>query len=150
MKSDIESGSVKDLAEIVRLNEKIFQGMYEQEPYSLEQYKEKIKDKEPIIFISKKGEEIIGDSIAFARGESLYVWVLGVAKEYQGKGIGSALLKKNEQFARENNYKSISVKVYNVSERMQQLLKQRGYQVVNVEKSKTDSKYDAIHLELKI
>lgn len=149
MKPRIENGSIKDLEEIVQLNQKIFQRMYESEPYPLEQYKEKLKDKKPLILISRKDEEIIGDSIAFARSESLYIWVLGVAKEHQGEGIGKTLLKKNEQFARENNFKSISVKVYSVSERMQQLLKQRGYKAVSIEKSKTNPKYDAVHFELK-
>ena len=146
----IERGSLKDLEQIVKLNYKIFDGLYESKPYSLEHYKEKLKDKQPVIFVSKLNNEITGNSISFARKNSFYIWILGVSEKHRGKGIGNSLLDKNEQFAQENNYESVSVKVYNVSEKMQQLLKQRGYQIVRVVESKTDPKYTAVQFELNL
>lgn len=56
---NITSGSIENLEQIVHLNYEIFKGMYEDEPYSLEQYKEKLKDKEPIIFILKKAMRLL-------------------------------------------------------------------------------------------
>lgn len=145
----IENGSMENLEQIVHFNYEIFKGMYEKEPYSLKQYQDKLKGMEPIILIAKEDEELAGDSISFGRDNSFYVWILGVNKKHRGKGIGSSLLDKNEQFAQESGYESISAKVYNVSENMQHLLKQRGYEVVKVEESETDPKYTALRFELK-
>ena len=147
--SIIERGSLEDLEQIVHFNYEIFNGMYEDEPYSLEQYKDKLKDKESVIFISRKNDEITGDSISFGRDNSFYIWILGVNEKHRGEGIGSSLLDKNEQFAQENGYESIFVKVYNVSEEMQKLLNQRGYQVAKIEESETNPKYTAVRFELK-
>lgn len=145
---NIERSSLKDLEKIVNLNYRIFDGMYEDKPYSLEQYKNKLRDKEPIIFISKLDGEIVGDSISFERDNSFYIWIFGVDKKYRTRGIGNLLLNKNEQFARENKYKSVSVKVYNVSEEMQLLLKNRGYKIVETNKSNISLKYTSVHFEL--
>ena len=146
----IEKGSLEDLQEIVQFNYEIFDGMYEDGPYSLAQYQAKLRAKEPVIFVAKKADKIAGDSIAFERDGSFYIWVLGVGKNYRGQGIGSSLLDKNEQLARENGYNKVSAKVYNVSPGMQRLIKQRGYSVVSVEESKTDPKYTALRFELKL
>jgi ribosomal protein S18 acetylase RimI-like enzyme len=145
----IENGNMENLEQIVRFNYEIFDGMYENEPYSLEQYQDKLKGTEPIIFIAKEDDELAGDSISFGRDNSFYIWILGVNKKHRGKGIGSSLLDKNEQFAQENGYESISAKVYNVSVEMQRLLKQRGYEVVKVEESETDPRNTALWFELK-
>ena len=119
--------------EIVELNYQIFKGMYEEEPYSLEKYKRRLENKETIIFIAKENNDIVADSISFEDDDSFYIWIFGVSEKYRRKGIVSALLEKNEQFAKENNYESVSVKVYNVSKEMQYLLRRRGYEVIKVE-----------------
>lgn len=138
------------LSEIVDFNFGIFDGMYEDEPYSQEQYKEKLKDKEPIILIAEDDGKILGDSISFARDGSYYIWILGVSSEYRGKGIGNSLIEANEEIAKEHKFKKVIVKVYNVSEEMQGLLKKRGYEVIKTKESDVDPKYTAVLFELKI
>lgn len=146
----IEKGGLEHLEQIVHFNYEIFEGMYEDKPYSLEQYQDKLKDKELVIFIAKKDGQLAGDSISFKKDKSFYIWILGVSEKHRGEGIGSALLSKNEQFAQENDFESVSVKVYNVSAAMQQLLKNRGYSIVKTEESKKDPKYTALFFELKL
>lgn len=150
MNFEIFEGNINQLEQIVLTNFEIFKGMYEQESYSLEHYKEKLKDLEPKIFIAKFNGEIIGDSISFDKNGSLYIWIMGVLKEHRKKGIATKLFENNEQFARTNKYKSVTVKVYNVSKEMLRVLLARGYQITNVEQSESDTKYNAVHLELKI
>lgn len=146
---NIEQGNVENIKQIVDLNYEIFKGIYEDKPYSLKHYKEKLKNKNPIIFISKKSNKITGNSISFKKNNSFYIWIVGVAEKHRGQGIGNLLLEKNEQFAQKNGYKSISTKVYNISEKMQQLLKRRGYQIIKIKKSKINKKYDSVQFELK-
>jgi len=147
---EISEGNIDQLEQIVLTNYEIFKGMYEQDPFSLEHYQKKLKDFEPKIFIAKIDGQIVGDSISFDRDGSLYIWIMGVLKEYRNKGIATKIFENNEQFARANEYKSVSVKVYNVSREMLMVLLARGYQITNVEQSETDTKYNAVHLELKI
>ncbi len=147
---EISEGNNDQLEQIVLANLKIFKGMYEQDPYSLEHYQEKLKVLVPKIFIAKVDGQVVGDSISYNRDGSLYIWVMGVLKEHRNKGIATKLFENNEQFARANEYKSVTVKVYNVSTEMLRVLLTRGYQITNIEQSETDTKYNAIHLELKI
>ncbi|MBU2576578.1 MAG: GNAT family N-acetyltransferase [Nanoarchaeota archaeon] len=141
MEYEIINGSLEDLSEIVKLNMKIFKGMYESEPYSLEQYHSKLEDKIPIINVAKMGNEIVGDSIAFQKEDSLYLWVLGVSKDHRNKKIASQLFDLLEDFARKQEL-SVSVKTYPVSNEMIRLLKKRGYEII-----KTDDS-GAIHFRL--
>lgn len=147
---EISEANLDELEQIVMTNYKIFQGMYEQEPYSIDHYQEKLKDIAPKILIAKVDGKIVGDSISFDRKDSLYIWIMGVLKEHRNKGIANKLFENNEQFARANEYKSVTVKVYNVSKEMLRVLLARGYQITEVEQSETDPKYNAVHLELKI
>lgn len=136
--------STQTLTQLAQFNYHIFDGMYENEPYSPEQYKERLKGKNPIIFIVKKDKNLVADSISFEQDNSFYIWILAVDKNYRGQGIGASLLDKNEKFARENGYKTVSTKVYNVSKEMKRLLKQRNYKIVKRQKSKTNSKFTAL------
>lgn len=147
---EVSEGNIDQLEQIFLTNYEIFKGMYEHDPYSLEHYQKKLKDLEPKIFIAKIDGQVVGDSISFDRDGSLYIWIMGVLKEYRNKGIATKIFENNEQFARANKLESVSVKVYNVSKEMLMILLVRGYQITNVEQSETDMKYNAVHLELKI
>lgn len=136
------------LENIVRLNHDIFKGMYENEPYSLDFYREKIKNKTILFLVAKLNNQMVGDSISFERDGSLYIWIMGVAEKHRNIGIASELLNYNEKYARSNKYGSITIKVYNVSKEMLKLLLARGYQVFKVDISNNDIKHNAIHLKL--
>lgn len=147
---EILEGSTEQLEEIVSVNSEVFRGMYEQDPYSFDQYAERLKDLQPKIFIAKIGDRIVGNSISYKKDNSLYIWIMGVLKEHRNKGIATELFENNEKFARDNKCESITVKVYNVSKEMLSALLSRNYEIVDVEKSETSTKYNAIHLKLKI
>lgn len=141
----VEAGPER-LREIVRVNEEIFRDMYEEEPYSLKKYREKMEGKNPFIFICERKEKIVGDSISFGRNGDLYIWIIGVSEAHRGEGIGHKLLETNEQIAREN-FRGVRVKTYNVSRAMRVLLSKRGYQVVGFERG-DKVKQNAIHYRL--
>jgi ribosomal protein S18 acetylase RimI-like enzyme len=144
MEYEIVKDSICDLAEIVELNRKIFIGMYESEPYSLSQYKSRLEGKNPLIGIVNVDNEIIANSIAFRKENSLYLWILGVSKYHRNRGIASRLFDLNEDFARNNGIDSVNTKVYPVSKEMIQLVEKRGYEI-----TKTDAENGkAIHFRL--
>ena len=145
-----EEGHIDLLKEIVLLNHSIFEGMYEHEPYSLEQYQERLSTVKPIIYIAKSDNQIVGNAISFEKEGSLYLWILGVSKQFRNQGIGSKLLDLTEQFAKDNGIGSVTTKVYNVSTEMLRLLLKRGYNIVKIEEHNSNSKYNAIHLRLEL
>lgn len=142
--------STQTLTQLAQFNYHIFDGVYENEPYSPEQYKERLKGKNPIIFTVKKDKKLVANSISFEQDNSFYIWILAVDKNYRGQGIGTSLIDKNEKFAKENGYKTVSTKVYNVSKEMKRLLKQRNYKIVKRQKSKTNSKFTALIYALEL
>ncbi len=138
----------KVLPEIVRLNESIFRGMYQSEPYSLAQYQERLSSLNPLMYVAKQGEVIVGNAISYEKNNSLYLWIIGVSSEYRSNGIASKLLDLTETRAREEKYQSVTTKVYNVSTAMLRLLLKRGYLITNLEKSDSQHKFNAVSLEL--
>lgn len=147
---NIEISDISRLEEIVLLNYKIFLGMYENEPYSLEVYKNKLHDKNPVIFIAIKDRQIVGDSIAYRNNDDLYLWIFGVEKENRGLGIGKQLLRKNMEYAKQNSITSISVKVYGVSKEMRKLLEKNNYKITKVEESPKGEKHNVYYYSLQI
>ncbi len=143
---EITIGSASDLAEIVSCNHAIFKSMHENEPYSLDQYQDRLKDEEPLIYLAKVDNEIVGNSISFAKNSSWYLWILGVHKDHRNKGLGTRLIELNELHAKNNKYEFITAKVYNVSKNMLRLLLERGYYIINIDISDVDFKNNAIIL----
>ena len=139
--------TLERLPEIVEVNHKIFEGMYEWKPYYIDTYQEKFKGVDPVIFVAEKNGEILADSISFDRDNKWYLWIFGVLKEYRGQNIANQLFDLNEKYAREHGYKEITVKVYNVSREMLRLVIKRGYEINSVE-SHEKTKYNAVHLSL--
>ena len=150
MSVDIERSSIKELQRIVELNKQIFDGMYEEEPYHLEVYEAKLKDLDSVIFVARKGERIIGDSISFPRSREFYIWILGVNTEARKQGIGTRLIELNERYARKHDFESVGVKVYDTSPDMKRLLSGRGYLITRVDVSENDPKYNANHFRLNL
>lgn len=149
MSIEIVKGNMNQLEEIVKANYQIFKGMYECEPYSLDDYQKKLSNKKPIVYLAKDKNKIIGDSISFERDGSFYIWIMGVLKKYQGRGIGTKLLDFNESYSKKKKFKSVTIKVYNVSLKMQKLLIKQGYKVIMEEVSKSNSINNAKHFCLK-
>lgn len=143
----IEIGELTDLPSIARLNQEIFSGLSEREPYNLSVFKTRLAGRESFILLAKNDGELAGYSVAFAENQSWYLWVLGVKKEYQRQGIASALIAKNISRAQEQGYKSLTVKTTNSYPEMLRLLLKNDFHILKVEPSGQSSKYNQLYLE---
>lgn len=150
MEYTIEKADINILPDIAVINQKIFAGMYEDEPYGLEKFQSTLQDKHPLILIAKHDDMIIGFCISFQRDDAFYIRILGVLVPYRDHGIASKLLDQTENFAKNISLPAIAVKTYNVSSDMLRLLIKRGYYIIDIEKSPTSSKYNSMHLKLDI
>lgn len=138
----IIKSDVSDLTEIVKTNHSIFKKIYAWEPYSIIEYRDKLENKSPFIFVAKANGKIIGDSISFVRDKSLYIWIMGVSKKYRKQGIASKFFELNESIANKEGLESVSIKTYDVSNELLSLAKKRGYE--------SDKEKNIIYLTLKL
>jgi len=136
MTAEIKRGGLKDLQRIQELNQRVFQEFWE-DPYSLQKYFQKLNGKDPLILLVEESV-IIGDLIAFNKQDSFYIWLMAVEKRFRRRGVGSRLLEECESFARQHDFPSLSVKVYNISSAMQRLLIKRKYLITGFTKSDDD------------
>jgi ribosomal protein S18 acetylase RimI-like enzyme len=141
--------TLERLPEIVSLNHSIFDGMYENPPYNLEDYQRKLHDVKPIIYIAEKDGKIIGDIISFAKGNEWYIWILGVSRDNRQQGVANTLLELQEKYAKEHGHNKVTVKVYNISKEMLRLVIKKNYEIEDVEKH-DNTKHNAILLGLSI
>jgi ribosomal protein S18 acetylase RimI-like enzyme len=143
-------GGLQDLSDIVKLNQEIFSGIYDFEPYPLEHYQRLLQDKEVLFFLVKDNEELIASSISYLEKDYLYFWIMGVKSNYQKRGIGAKLLELNEQFAKEKKLSSVVIKVYEVSPGMIFLLEKRDYKKFKELPSEKGSKHNEIYFKLEL
>lgn len=146
----IENISIEKLDQIVDFNYQIFLGMYENEPYSLDQYQNRLKDKKYFILSAMGDNQLLGDAVSYVDSDSLYLWIMGVDKNFRRQGIATKLLDHSEEIAKENSLKQVSAKVYDVSPEMKSFLVSRGYELLKIEESVVDKKYNANYYLLKI
>lgn len=150
MSVDIQITAIDDLEKIVDFNYQIFLGMYEHEPYSLQEYQARLEDKKCFIISALGYGKLVGDAVSYIDNDSLYLWVMGVDKNFRRQGIATRLLDRTEKIAKENNLRQVSAKVYDVSPEMKNCLVSRGYELLKIEESVVDKKYNANYYLLKI
>ena len=145
----IEKVNIETLENIVSLNTNIFKALYSWTPFTLEEYKEKLAKVTPLLLVVKDGDTIVGDSISFEKDDFCYIWILGVSSTHRNQGIATQLFTINETYAKENAYKKIGIKIYNVSKEMLRLAIGRGYTIIDIIKNENPI-YNAVIVELTI
>lgn len=103
--------------------------------------KNKFADISPIMFLAKEKKTVVGLSIAFLKKDSFHIWELD--------GSYPELLEENESYAKEKGTEDIIVKANNVRRQLQQELIRRGYEIISVEKSDSDSRYNQVTFVLR-
>jgi ribosomal protein S18 acetylase RimI-like enzyme len=146
----IENTAIEKLNNIVNFNYQIFLGMYEHEPYNFDQYQARLKDKKYFIISALDDSRLVGDAVSYVDNNSLYLWVMGVDKNFRRQGLATKLLDHSEKIARDNNLLQVSAKVYDVSSEMKICLLNRGYELLKIEESTVDKKYNTNYYLLKI
>ena len=96
--------------------------------------------------------ELNGSPIGFKVGYdrfkdgSFYSWMGGVLPDYRQSGVASALADVQEEWAKENGYKTIKLKTRNKHEAMIAFAIDRGFDITESEPNK-DSRWMGIWME---
>lgn len=81
-----------------------------------------------VILLYKENDELLGSLNLQANGDSMYLGLFNVEPNNQGKGIGKQLLSYAEEFARQNGYATMEMKVISVRTELIDWYKRHGYQ----------------------
>jgi len=109
---DISLNNSDDLPEALKLAEDIFQ------PNEAE----KIKYHNPIdwkrrmdnglLVLARKEDIPVGFAISYEKEGALHIWNVGVLEEYRRLGIWKAIYEAIMRFAKENNYKKVTINTF--------------------------------------
>ena len=120
---------INDLKVIQNLHKEIF-GL----DFSIDNFKEREKRNPILIFVYEEKNELIGYSLVIDEIEqkNYYAWYGGVKGSYQGKKSTPMCFKYLIQYARKNNYKSVSVATHNNKPHMLILAIKMGFDIYNI------------------
>lgn len=101
--------------------------------------------KEKLIFVAEEGGLVVGYVLAvinekpddLSRFPHLNVDELAVAKEFQGSGVGKALMEEIQRWAKEKGLKSIRLSVWEFNPIAIRFYEKLGYKAVQWEMEKT-------------
>jgi len=123
----IETGSINDLKNIVKLDKAVF-GM-SRTPEEVEG-KLKLQKHVHISVAKTTAGKLVGYGIGHEKKGKYYLWSLAVLPEYRRRGIGSEIIEEQIRFAKEKRYTSFFVKTSNRWKEMLRLLLKKGFNIV--------------------
>jgi N-acetylglutamate synthase-like GNAT family acetyltransferase len=96
--------------------------------FSLEDY-QKLWTPDACLLLANFQGEIVGNAYSFARENDWHLWVIGVETRFQSSyHIGSNLLERTEEVAKENGFLALTTKVFIYSGESYNWLKDRGFE----------------------
>ncbi|EAQ31728.1 MULTISPECIES: GNAT family N-acetyltransferase [Idiomarina] len=128
MKLDIRSGTIE---EVLKVNVQIpeFDGRTTASKIST-----KLTGKAHLILVASHAEKPIAYKIGYEISDTeFYSWLGGVIPNYRKKGVATKLREKQESWALNHGYSTISVKSMNRYRAMLQLLISNGYYISGYE-----------------
>jgi ribosomal protein S18 acetylase RimI-like enzyme len=103
-------------------------------PYEIEEYEKRLKGNH-LILTAHGDETTFGFKIGYDRFSdgSFYSWMGGVLPEFRRQGVANTLADYQENWAKEQGYKSIKLKTRNKHESMITFAFERGFDIIDSE-----------------
>lgn len=148
----IRRGVLRDAEELAPLAIKIFNDTFSGHPlnkpedmkayiaeaFSLEQARRELTDKDTIVFIVEADGKMIGfakllehsTEACVSDSDPIEIQRFYIAQEFHGKGLAQALMQKCLEIAREKNYQTIWLGVWEHNYRAQKFYEKLGFKIV--------------------
>jgi len=118
--------------------------------YSKEHLFDRLESKKSWIYIAKNEETVTGFKIWYESDGEIYSWLGAVLPKYRRQGIANALMEKQIELARQDNYNSITLKTHKGHPEMIALCDKFGFFEQKRETNHFGKGLDAIFLTYKI
>ncbi len=92
---------------------------------------------------TKGNKEVCGALILYAYKRTLRIYSIATSKDYQGKGVGDALLKHAESIAGDSGFERISLEAEAANKKLIDWYRKRGFEVVELNRDYYDDGIDA-------
>lgn len=127
----MEIRKIEDINSILVLHNEIFG-----KEFPMQSYEKKTKQNKVLIFVYEEEFEFIGYSIIVVQNEinNLYAWYGGVLPKYQGKGLNRQFLEFLLEYARNNNFSSVTLASNNMRPHMLRLAIKLGFDIYDIKK----------------
>lgn len=116
-----------DIATIVQLSQAIPEF---QNPHGAAEYHRRLDRVPHLILVAKMDNELIGFKVGYERDGYFYSWMGGVIPKFRKMGIAKALADKQEEWARQNGYDSITFKTRNQHKGMLLFALKNGFDII--------------------
>jgi ribosomal protein S18 acetylase RimI-like enzyme len=147
----INNPSVDDYADVIKLRNEIFYAFPGYREYDAQTAWERTKnEKDVCLFLAlSEANEIVGFAMCYPRYPGFYhLWQLGVRESLRGQGIAQRLYEQVEEFAKENEYKGVTINSNNMYKASLRLAIKRGYQIYDLDRTGDPSLGPKIMLKL--
>lgn len=99
-------------------------------PPEQEEYERRLKKTPHLILVAYDNQKPIGFKVGYERESGFYSWMGGVIPSYRRRNIALKLALQQEQWARDQGYKSITFKTRNQHKNMLLFALRRGFQII--------------------
>lgn len=125
---------IYNINEIIPLHQIIFG-----EEFPLQSFCKKKRNNDVLIFVYEENGSNIGYSIAILQTEerNIYAWYGGIIPKYQGMGITKRWFENLFEYAKNNNFQTITVATSNLRPHMITFAVKMGFDIYNLKKRET-------------
>ncbi|WP_020571196.1 GNAT family N-acetyltransferase [Neolewinella persica] len=96
-------------------------------------YREKVAGKPNLILIAEIGGVAAGFKVGYERDDYWYSWLGGVHPEFRRRGVARMLADRQDEWARERGYPTVTFKTLNRLRNMLRFGIDRGFNIIRVE-----------------
>lgn len=118
------------ISQVVALSNKINEFV---NPHGAAEYEERLTNIPHCIFVAYADEEPVGFKVGYERDGYFYSWMGGVRKKWRRQGIAQALANRQEAWARQQGYTSVTFKTRNRLKPMLMFGLRNGFNIVGFE-----------------
>lgn len=118
---------VSDIATAVKISQAIpeFIG-----PPPTAEYEKRLSKVPHLILVAYDGTKAIGFKVGYERNGEFYSWMGGVLPSYRRRSIARRLAQTQEEWAREQGYKSVTFKTRNQHKNMLLFALRQGFNII--------------------
>ncbi len=100
------------------------------QPPPLKEYKRRLTDVPHLVLIAYEGEKPVGFKVGYERDGCFYSWMGGVLPSYRRRSVATRLAERQENWARQQGYSTVTFKTRNQHTNMLIFSLRRGFIVV--------------------
>lgn len=116
---------LEDIKDLLSIEREVYAGEL---PWTKTAFLVELQSSDPHLYLLvKKEEQIVGFIGCRLFGKEAHITNVAVRMSYQGKGIGSFLIREIQQFAQSNNCEKISLEVRLSNKNAQRVYRQLGF-----------------------